>query len=156
MREYRYGGVDRLKERMQRSGASKVTATTYNPGSPNQQYRFDVARWIRSATKHVADAFMTILDARNSSLQACSSRADVKTAATYINMPSLRVLHLLACMHQTQQRKRLVQERVDAIENDRELFCFIKTQLNSTRNSLWTILNMRTVTGIHFTKVCLS
>ena len=100
--------------------------------------------------------------------------------AVDIDLPSTRALYLLACMHRAPRGTWLVQERIDPISNDRELFmfmrmqlsrthshswsflrfknpdeiiCIIRDQLVRTRNGLSSYLCLHTVIGIHFTKV---
>ncbi|XPS71257.1 hypothetical protein M3J09_003445 [Ascochyta lentis] len=54
VREYRPGGIEKLKKRMQDSGCLKVTATTYNQGTSVHRYRFQAPAWLRSATKRLS------------------------------------------------------------------------------------------------------
>lgn len=64
-----------------------------------------------------------------------------RTAATFVNMPPLKVSHLLACIHQTQHRKLLIRDRVEMVMNDRELFYFIQGQLRKLHSQFRTALH---------------
>lgn len=152
IREYRSGGVERLKERMQRSGARHITATPYDPNTPTQHYIYKPRQWLRSILMGLRTVFPRL---RDTSPQPDTVPVTRATSA-FVNMPPLKISYLLSCMHQTQRRRYLVQERVEMITNDRELFCFIQNQLRKLHSRLWTALHMRKVAGIHFTRVSTS
>jgi hypothetical protein len=151
--EYHQGGTEILEQGMHHRGARNVTASPYDPDSSNERYIFEPIRLIRQIFRNVRGAFGGSEDLSDISTQASRVGIAAMSTTTRINMPPLRVLHLLACVHQTQRRKNLIQDRIDMVETDRELFCFIKRRLKQLHSHARTLLRFRTVTGIHFTKV---
>jgi hypothetical protein len=151
--EYRQGGIERLKQQMERRGASRITTSAYDPESTKQQYIFEPAQAARNITRGITEAFTGHLGRYGIKTQARRSEAVAKSTATHIDMPPLRMLHLLVCVHKTQRRKNLLQDRIESVESDQELFYLIRRQLSHLRSQVWAPLRMRALTGIHFTRV---
>lgn len=136
---------------MQSTGAGNVTATSYSADSTNQQYTIDLTSWFCTTASKIRDLIAALWSDR--SVQHTRSTAAVNNAAAHINIPPLRIMYLLVCMHRTQGDRRLEQDRIETIGNDKELFYFMQQQLKRLRTSLWAYLRIRTVLAIHFTNV---
>ena len=135
-------------ERMQRRGVTKMTALSYDSESPSQQHHtFETVQGVRQLTRKIADTLTGILP------RSSRPRIAAGDAVTQTNLAPLKILHLLACVHRTQRSKYLVQARIEMVEIDREPFYLIRRQLNQLRNLTWSLLHLRTITGIHFTKL---
>jgi hypothetical protein len=140
-------------QQMQRRGASQLTATLYDPHPANERYNFQPIRTMKRFGQMLVRSLTWLRNLQDSAARSDYSDTATEDAATRINVPPLRILYLLACMHKTQRRKHLVQDRIETIERDRALFCFMGRQLNHLHSHAWTLLRFRTVIGIHFTKV---
>jgi hypothetical protein len=140
-------------EQMERSTGSKVTATSYDKGVSKEQYIPGPIIWVRETARNLARAFSK--DANCNDMLPRHSGPDITETSPSVNieLPLVRELLLLACMHQSQGGQSLRQDSIGLIENDLQLFCFIREQLSRTRNVRWPSLSLKTVTGIHFTKV---
>jgi hypothetical protein len=155
--EYRADGAKELAEKMSRSTGAKVTVTSYSKTSTNQNWFFKAPVWARklaggssSARARTSDS-AGCLPQHNAPNQYRPSTSSMP--ATNPSAPWKPTLHLLACLHQTQRRKCLLQSPIDSVSTDRALFCFMKRQLQLNRNRIRSILAMRSVQGMFFVKV---
>jgi hypothetical protein len=155
--EYRADGVKELTEKMGRSTGAKVMVTSYSKTSTNQHWTFRAPVWARRIT-----SVFSSTQARTSNSAGCLPQHNVpnnctpstsSTPATNAAAPLKPTLHLLACMHQTQWRKCLLQDPIDSVSTDRALFCFMKRQLQRNRSFIRSTLAMRSVQGMFFVKV---
>lgn len=151
--EYREGGTTRLVERLQQSSSSKVTATSYSEDTANQQYAGWLMNWVRAVTRKITNVLEQDREFCDDSTQQAGSDTITRSDAVSIEMPPLRRLLLLACMHKLQGGKGLLQESIETIENDRHSFNFIRSQLRGVRGRPRAFFQSKVVTGIHFTKV---
>lgn len=147
------GGVSRLIDQMERSFGCRVTATFQDDGPAAENIVYGLIAWFRKAVRRLARLF-----SKETSLDNFLPRHNVtNTVATpapgNVGLPSSRDLLLLACMHQKDGGQSLYQDDIGAIANDRQLFRFIRKQISSTATKRRSFLSLKTVTGIHFTKV---
>ena len=135
---------------MRRSTGAAVTATPYRSQATNQRYTFRFQDW----WKNLKCGLFSVMTRTSSYLpqHIQSGNTSAQTRNTHAP-PSQQVLHLLACVHQTQSRKILIQDRIEGLVNDRALFCFLKTKLAQSRSRMRSLLSMRKVKGIYFNKV---
>jgi hypothetical protein len=140
-------------EQMEQSTGAKVTATFYDEGLSKKHYIPGPIIWVRETAGKFVRAFSK--DANRNNVLPRHSSPDATVAPTSVNieLPLTRDLLLLACVHQSQGGQSLRQDSIGAMENDRQLFCFIREQFSRTPNVRWSSLLLKTVTGIHFTQV---
>lgn len=140
-------------EQMQRSAIGKVTATSYDENLSKKRYIPGPMIWVRETARNCARFFSK--DANRNDILPRHSGLDTSVAPAAVNIESshARDLLLLACVDQSQGAQSLRQDSIEAIENDRQLFCFIREQLSRTPNVRWPSLSLKKVTGIHFTQV---
>lgn len=146
--EYQPGGIKTLKENMERSTGARVTTTAYRSSKANQNYSFRLPSWL----KRIAN----ILSARPSQSPGLSGglpRHNTGSMAANSSSATQSVLHLLACIHRNQRRKCLVQDRLDAVTTDRELFHFMRNQIKRSRSAFRSLITMRDIQGMFFVKV---
>jgi hypothetical protein len=137
---------------MERSTGGKITATSYDEQSSGERYIPGPTIWIRETARSFARAFSKDAN-RNVLLRHSGPGTRVTPASVNIEIPPAPDLLLLTCVHQSQGGQSLRQDSIGAIENDRQLFCFIQEQLSHTSKVCWSSLSLKTVMGIHFTQV---
>lgn len=141
-------------ERMQRCTSTSISATAYNKGSSDQRYTFRPPAWLRSVTKRLSSTLT-----HSSTDAAClpQHQASSVSKAHVIPNPSRpipqRELFLMSCMHRTQHHVNVMQDHIEEIETDRQLFRFLRLQLSQYRSQFSKFLSMRRVQKIYFIKV---
>jgi hypothetical protein len=138
---------------MERSTGGKVTATFYDEQSSRERYIPGPIIWVRETARSFARAFSKDANRNDILLPHRGPGTTLTPASVNIELPPVRNLLLLACVHQSQGGQSLRQDSIGTIENDRQLFCFIRQQLSHTLNARWPFLWLKTVMGIHFTQV---
>jgi hypothetical protein len=152
--EHKPGGIADLISRMERSTGAKVLATPHDPNTSNQKYTYQhPGLWIRNILTRITVALKG--PCKQSALPQHNSTASSTAAFSLPTaLPSqLKVLHLLACMHNGRFRKSLIQDRIEEIATDRQLFCFMQQQFTQNRSRAIKLLSLKTVTGIFFVKL---
>lgn len=151
--ELREGGAAELATRMQQHSGIKVTASTWTQNSSNQQYIIPKpGRWLRNGYAKFTTAFASstksspCLPQHNTS---CPSTTSTSSQTTISQPP---ILHLLACMHHNRFRKVLYQDRIETIDTDRALLCFMRQQYQRHRGHLLRFISLKSVQGIFFIK----
>jgi hypothetical protein len=140
-------------ERMQRSTFGKVTATSYNEDPSQKHYIPGPIIWVRETARSFARAFSKGANCNDILPRHSGLDTSITPASLNIESSLEQDLLLLACVNQSQGGQSLRQDSIEAIENDRQLFCFIREQFSRTSNVRWPSLLLKTVTGIHFTQV---
>ena len=137
---------------MQHAVDGDISATPYSHTSAKRKYTFNTPNWMRMVAQSIRKTLSPPSDEqelpRSNTPLGKSGVSKKKTTDD-----PMKTLHLLACVHETQQGTHLVQDRLEEMESDRELFNFIREQLSCTRSNRWKLFHLRTVIGIHFTKV---
>jgi hypothetical protein len=155
--EYRPGGVDRLKDRMQHSGCSKVTLRTYDESQSPQGYTLQIPSWYQAVSRSLSTSFTTLRRASTDDMclpqHQISTTAKVSTGPQPTELISQRERYLLTCMHRTQHHVNVNQESLQPVTTDRQLFCFLKTQLKLHRGRFRSLMSMKRVQKIFFVKV---
>lgn len=155
VQEYRAGGISKLIEQMEGSTGSKVTATFYQEETVNERYIPAPMIWARELGRYFT-VFMKPADNDSRSVRHTDNEVMVEAGSVAIEMPPVPDLLLLTCRNQEQGGQALHQHNVGTIETDRELFHFIRKQLICARNARWKLMELKVVTGIHFTKASLA
>lgn len=89
-------------------------------------------------------------------LQSKPTPSALSDTANNATAPNAATLHLLACAHKTQRQKFLLQDPLNSISTDRELFVLMRQQLKRSRTytrSILATLSMRGIRGMYFVKV---
>ena len=157
VKEYRAGGVNELIEKMGRSTGARVTVTQYSKASTNQNWSFRAPAWAKKLMGSSSSG-----QTRASNPAGCLPQHNGPTpsiplaTSTPVSNASAApgsTLHLLACAHQTERRKCLLQESLGGVATDRDLFCRMKQQLRRNCSGFRNFLSMRSVQGMFFVKV---
>jgi hypothetical protein len=141
---------------MQRSSGAIVQAAPYNPQLSNRNYivpRPD--RWVRHATTNITTALQ-----RSSMPSTSLPRTNPTYAASSCsdsNNPPFqkKILHLSMCMPSTRRRTIICQGRVDEIDTDRAILCFLQEQYIGHRGRFLGLARLKTVERIDFVKFLL-
>ena len=158
--ECRPGGVDRLKDRMQRSGCTKVTLQTYNKSQSSQGHTLQIPSWCRAVSRSLSTSFTALRRAPTDNM--CLPQHQISTTAKTTTGPqsmepiSQRERYLLTCMHRTQHHVNVTQDSLQHVTTDRQLFCFLKKQLGLHRGRFRGLISLKRVQKIFFVKVNLS
>jgi hypothetical protein len=154
--EYRKGGVDRLTKRMRHLTGANVTITTYNNVSVDQKYTFRPPLWLQSAIRRLSSTFVhTADDTRSLPHHHTSTVPKAGTHPTQKTPTPQRAMYLMACIHRTEHHINVVQDALENVATDRQLFGFLKMQLRQYRGRLPGLVSMRRVRKIFFVKVSL-
>jgi hypothetical protein len=140
-------------EQMAGSTGIKITANSYEEGASNERYIFGPAIWARRIARSLARTLSNDANPDGVSSQHSDPDTTGTSASVNIELPPVRNLLLLACRDEDQGGKSLRQDEIGLLDNDQRLFYLIRRQLSKTRNLSWSSLSLKTVTGIHFTKV---
>jgi hypothetical protein len=150
--EYRPGGITKLVEDLQHS-CMKVTASPYGDAGAGQAYFPKTFNSIRSTWRKTSNSLKEFLGYPKGLPQHHGSRVTGNRIQVELDAQPLESLHLLAGLHKTQRWTYLAQDPIGKIRTDRELFCFMKQQLNGRYNSLQRFISTTRVRGIHINKV---
>jgi hypothetical protein len=147
------GGVTELVAHMERSGGVKVSASPYKQYAGNQQYVVPpLYRWIKNGITKLASAVVKSSKPSPCLPQhtnTCSSLTSTTSQSNIIQTPTL---HLMVCLHRNQSHKVLRQDRIETIETDLALLCFMREQYVRHRGHLLNFLSLKSVQGIFFVK----
>jgi hypothetical protein len=143
---------------MQRSGCLKVTLETYDEHKPDLGYTLQIPSWCQAVSKSLSASFTALTRASAADsmclpLHQISKTAKVSTASQPTEPISERERYLLICMHRTQHHVNATQKSLQHVNTDRQLFCFLKTQLRLHRGPFRSLLSMKRVQKIFFVKV---
>lgn len=106
--------------------------------------------WLRNGLTSLVTSFNK--QSKQCALPQHTSDATVSSTTPASTPPRSQMLHLLACMHSGRSGKSLAQDRIEAFNTDRQLFCFIRQQFYIHRGKFRSLFSFKTVKGIHFTK----
>ncbi|KAF1951761.1 hypothetical protein CC80DRAFT_423899 [Byssothecium circinans] len=149
--EYKEDGIAELASDMLRATGTEVTITTHSSSSSNQKYMGQhPGLWIRNALVRLTTTFRK--PAKQYTLPQHNSANVTCCPAPSPNPPPNKMLHLFSCMHAGRFRKSLTQDRIDSIDTDRNLFCFLREQFRLHRGRFVTLLSLKAVQGIYFIK----
>ncbi|KAF2643421.1 hypothetical protein P280DRAFT_394746 [Massarina eburnea CBS 473.64] len=148
--EYKDGGIADLVSRIEQSTGTKVTITSHNSTISNQKSTGQhPGLWIRNALTRLTTTF-------RKPTKQCTLPQHNPTTTTCCPAPPTgsrsKMIHLLSCMHAGRFRKSLAQDRIESINTDRNLFCFLRQQFRLHRGRFSTLLSLKTVQGIYFIK----
>lgn len=152
--EFRKGGVTQVIERIRESTGAEVSVTTHSSSSANQEWTFGKSGWGSKVKRYFSSGPNNTLPQYDTSTRL-STPVAAAVPASSTTPPAQDALHLLSCVHQTDERKSLLQEPIDTINNDRSLFQFMGQQLQQNRGRLRSLLSLRSVQGVFFLKVML-
>ena len=141
---------------MERSGCQKVTLKTYDENEPRPRYTLQIPSWCQ-VSKNLSTSFTDLARASAGSmclpLYRTSKTAKDATASQPTEPISERERYLLICMHRTQHHVNVNQKPLQRVTTDRQLFCFLKTQLRLHRGRFHSLVSMKRVQKIFFVKV---
>jgi hypothetical protein len=150
--ELEQGGVAELVDRMERTSGVKVTASSYRQYAGGQQYPMPRPdRWLKNGIAKTASAFTK--PSRPSPLpQHSAPCVPIVGSSVTQNGSSLKVLHLMACIHRDSKRKYVKQDRIENVTTDRELLCFMRQKYVDQHRSTLRLLEIKQIKGIYFVK----
>jgi hypothetical protein len=136
-----------------RPSCSKITATAFSESSSKPAYSSAPFNIVRVACRKTMNSFRkdpvsTTAPSQDHSPQVAGEDVEAESA-----IPSTQTLLLLAGLHKWQDNIFLAQDDVEKVKTDRELFCFMREQLDSRYNSLQRFFSTTRVKFIHFSKV---
>lgn len=142
---------------MKRSGCLRVTLKTYDEHASQPAYTLQIPSWCQAVSKSLSTSFTALTIASADSmclpLHRFSKTAKVSKPPQPTEPVSERERYLLICMHRTQHHVNANQESLQDVTTDRQLFCFLKTQLRLHRGRLRSLVSMKRVQKIFFVKV---
>jgi len=149
--EYRAQDVSELMQEM-RASCIKITATAYSESGADPAYSSAPCDIVRSTWRKILKPFKEhvaspIIPSHDKGLQVTEEDVEAESA-----IPPTQTLLLLAGMHKSQDETYLTQDDVEMVETDRQLFCFMREQLNNRYNSLQRFFSTTRVKNIYFSK----
>lgn len=142
---------------MKRSGCLKVTFKTYDEHASQPKYTLQIPSWCQAVSNNLSTSFTALTRASADSmclpLHRISKTAKVSIPSQPKEPFSERERYLLICMHRTQHHVNANQESLQDVSTDRQLFCFLKTQLKLHRGLFHSLISMKRVQKIFFVKV---
>jgi hypothetical protein len=150
--EYRAGGISELMEEM-RPSCIEITATTYGGSGANATHMSAPSDIVWAAWRKVSSPFKKTQDSPINLSQGNHPKVASGDVEAESAIPPTQTLLLLSGLHRSQDEIFLTQDDVEKIETDRQLFCFMREQLERRYNRLQRFLSTTRVKDIHFSKV---
>lgn len=124
--------------------------------STAQRYTFRPFVWLRSVGRKVTSIFLHSQRQTGILPQYQSNSTTKASVHPDTALSSLqRASFLMACMHRTKHHVNVVQDRIEAVTSDRQLFSFLRSQLRQHRRQFKGFMSMSQVQRIFFVKVSL-
>jgi len=145
-------GAIELTAFMEALVGGRVTAIKHSTKSTNQKFIYPQPKiWFRRAFARLGMMLKRLPE------QDTLPHHDLNSTATHapqgISHQLPKLLHLLACMRCSQLGKTLYQGCIDSIDTDRKLFYFLRQLFRDHRGQFKSLLSLKKVKGIHFTKL---
>lgn len=129
----------------------RVTSTQYSPNSTNQKAIHPQPRlWLQRIFSILGMALKGV--PKPDTLPQHNLNSTAIQSPQGMPLESPKILYLLACMRSAQLGKTLHQGCIDDIDTDRKLFCFLRQVFQNYRGRVRSLLSLKKVKGIHFTK----
>jgi hypothetical protein len=149
--EYESGGVSELVEEM-RPFCTKITATAHSEGGSNPAYSsapLDILRttWAKVLNPLKKHPVSPVISSQENAPQVAGEDVEAESA-----VPPTQTLLLLAGLHRSRDETYLAQEDIEEVRTDRQLFCFMRAQLDNRHDRFRRFFCMTRVKDIHFSK----
>jgi len=147
--EQKPGGASELQHCIEQATGVNSLSALNSQGNSNQQQPFQgIWAWVQGAFRKCRRRPNQKPNLPQHNAQPASATQGSQTPAT-----QQKLLHMMSCVHKGRYGKNLYQDRIETVNNDRNLFVFLKEQFTKNRGRFRSVLSLRTVQGIFFIKV---
>ncbi|KAF2275962.1 uncharacterized protein EI97DRAFT_61766 [Westerdykella ornata] len=148
--ELERGGLEYLRRQMQLSSGAQFDTDDFSTGNSGQKYIYHRPfSWVQRGIGKFVGSMQQSSRQTLPSSNACSS---VATQAPQCSMMNKQILYMMACMHRGRRGRNLLQDRIESVTTDRQLFRFLRQQYVAHRGKIKAVLSLRGIQGILFVK----